>query len=286
VGINEQFRSLRLTVAGLGLMGGSFVKALRPLGLPALYGIDSNPQVLDAVMRAKLADRASDSPESLLGQTDLLVLCLPPAAAAELMERYQHLLPAGAVVTDVCGVKAPMLRRLQPVLRRDISYVPGHPMCGREVGGFAKSHHELYLGCNYILTPVEGSEKGAALVEELARSVGAMNIIYTSPDEHDEMIALTSHLPHAVASALIACTEGVDHIGGFMGGSFRDATRVAAMNAEMWTELFLSNRTALLDRIDCFTQALAGIRQALERGDAAALKSVLAQSSRIKERYL
>ena len=276
---------LRVTVVGLGVMGGSFLKALRPLGLQALYGVDVDKDVMDMVWASELIDDGDVSPERFLPKTDLLILCLPPKVEVDFMKRWQGLLPSGAVVTDVCGVKVPMLQALLPYLREDIGFIPGHPMCGREVGGFKRSHHELYLGCNYILTPLKGRDAGMEMVKELAHAVGTRKMVITTPEEHDGKIALSSHLPHVVASALMLCTEAED-VGGFTGGSFKDATRVAAMNVPMWSDLMEDNREALLTELHRFNHHMQAFTKALEDGDKAQMEAMLERSTQLKERDL
>ncbi len=274
---------LSITVVGLGVMGGSFLKALRPLEF-TLYGVDISEEVMEQVEASQLIDGGGTSPEDFLPKTDLLILCLPPKVEVELLLKWQHLLPESAVVTDVCGVKVPMLLKLLPKLRKDIGFVPGHPMCGREIGGFKRSLHELYLGCNYIITPLEDTY-GVSMVEDLAHTVGARTIVKTSPEEHDRKIALSSHLPHVVASALVLCTEDED-VSGFTGGSFKDATRVAAMNVDMWSDLFGDNREALLMELHRFNDHMRSLTSAVEAGDRESMEDLLKRSSRLKEKEL
>ncbi|NLO97848.1 MAG: prephenate dehydrogenase/arogenate dehydrogenase family protein, partial [Peptococcaceae bacterium] len=163
-------------------------------------------------------------------------------------------------------------------LRPDLDFVGGHPLAGREGSGFDQASAEIFQGANYILTPVGARQENVELLVSLVKGIGCKTVIYMDPEEHDRIIALTSHLPHIIAAALMN-SNSLARAGKFVGGSFRDATRVADMNVDLWKELLLDNKDNILPQLDIFTENLNKIKRALQEANAGALQELLQQAS-------
>jgi prephenate dehydrogenase len=173
---------------------------------------------------------------------------------------------AGTLITDIAGVKSAIVEAMETGLRNDLDYIPGHPMAGSEKGGFANAAHCDFRGKNYILTPLKRNKnENLEYLKNLIYRMGFSRITETSAAEHDTKIAFTSQLCHVIAAALIDC-EADREITRFGGGSFEDLTRIAMLNAPMWTELFIENRDELLARIEQFEGSLDALKTMIASG--------------------
>ena len=280
---NGPFSQKKLTVVGIGLMGGSILKALktdseRPK-IVAAYDIDQ--KVLAQVREADLADIATSSEEEALDDADFIVIALYPKLAIEFVKRNAHRFKAGAVLTDICGVKREIDESIPALLPESVHFVGGHPMAGREHKGFDCSVPELFLGCKYIITG--GDPDATEQVKAFADILGANKIVLSDPNNHDEMIAYTSQLPHvlSVTYMLAAGERGVEE---FSAGSFRDLTRVAMINDEMWSELFLENKDKLLGEIEALKQGLAEFEALLSAEDREKMREKMRIAAAMRER--
>lgn len=273
---------LTIAIAGLGLIGGSMGLALRRHGGYRVLGIDRDPSVLRAALERGAADRVG-GPELLRG-ADLLVLALAPETAMAFLRENRPLLPAGAVVTDVCGVKRAVVETCSPLCREaGLHFIGGHPMAGKEHSGFANADAGLFQGASYILTPEEDASPAAlSLLRDLASALGCGRITMTTPDNHDRMIAFTSQLPHVLAGAYVKSPACPEHEG-YSAGSYRDVSRVATVDEKLWSELFLLNAGHLTREIDTLIHNLAACREAVAAGDRARLEEVLRRGREIKE---
>jgi prephenate dehydrogenase len=267
-------------IAGLGLMGGSFARALgrlRASGAPfpkLIYACDRDPRPLEAARAQGIID-GSFPPEHMLPRCDLVFLCLNPSTLITFTERYMDFFKSGALLTDTAGVKRGAAG-LAVRIRDDLDFIPGHPMTGVEGEGFAASENVVFAGKNYILTPVARNRpENLAALRELLRTLGFGRITETTPEDHDDKIAFTSQLCHVIAAALVDCEDDLS-ITRYGGGSFEDLTRIALLNSPMWTELFLENREKLLERIEGFEQSLDEIKTLISGSRAEELEARLA----------
>jgi prephenate dehydrogenase len=211
----------------------------------------------------------------MLGACDVVFLCLNPSALIRFAGDNESSFKSGALITDIAGVKESIARRVQD-FRADVDFIPGHPMAGAEKGGFANAGLCDFSGKNYILTPLARNKpENLAFLKSLIYRMGFGRITEVSPAEHDRKIAFTSQLCHVIAAALIDC-EGDTAITRFGGGSFEDLTRIAMLNAPMWTELFIENRDALLARVSSFETSLDALKALIAAPDAAGLEALLA----------
>lgn len=271
-----------VVVVGLGLIGGSLAKAFRKYSDCIVTGIDSDPEVISAALSCG-AIRREAGPEDLKN-ADLLFLCLYPQADIDFLLEHASSLRPGCVVTDVCGIKSFLSPRLAGIAEEHgLTYIGGHPMAGKEKGGFANSDADLFLGASYLLAPCGAARGAVDTMTAVAVELGFGGTVVTTPEEHDREIAFTSQLPHALACAYVKSPQCPGHAG-FSAGSYRDVSRVAAINETMWAELFLDNRDALTEELDTLIGNLREIRDAIDARDQEALRSLLREGRQIKER--
>lgn len=272
---------MNIAIAGLGLIGGSFAKAISARTDHRVTGCDRNADTL----RQALADGAiQDTAEDDFSGADLILVALFPADAVEFIRQKMPTFRPGAVLIDLCGVKQFICDSVAPLVEgTGVSFIGGHPMAGREQFGYESSLETLYDGASMILTPIPSTPKPALeLAETFFLSLGFGHIEITTPDRHDEMIAYTSQLAHVVSSAYIQSPVARDYQG-FSAGSFKDLTRVARLNETMWTELFLHNPRHLTDQIQVIIENLEQFRDVIRAGDRETLTDILRRGRELKE---
>lgn len=266
-------------IVGLGLIGGSLAEGLTRLGFEVGALTRSRSSVDYALQKGIIREGTTDPEAEFLGRWDIVIFSLYPHVFVEWIEKYQHLLKKGAVLTDVTGVKGKVVPKVQALLRPDLEFVPAHPMAGREVYGVQNADASIFRGANFIITPTErNSEQAIGRIEELARMLGFRKVSRLSLQEHDEMIGFLSQLTHCIAVTLMDCKESA-HMVDYTGDSFRDLTRIARINEDMWTELFLENREELLSQMELFASKFEELRQALENGNTEKMKEMMRLST-------
>lgn len=274
----------KILIVGLGLIGGSYAAALSQNGWE-VGAIDPDPQAIAFAEKAGFIRHGRTEPEAeYVGKFDIVVFALYPHVLLEWLEKYGPWLRDGALATDVTGVKSGVVEKAQALLSLRVEFIGAHPMAGREVSGVENARADLFRGANYIVTPTAANtEEAIACCEALGRTLGARNISRLTPKEHDEMIGFLSQLTHCIAVALMTCKES-RHLVDYTGDSFRDLTRIAKINENMWTELFLWNRGELLSQMDLFIAHFAKLRDALAQGDEETMKSMMRLSTE-RRRY-
>lgn len=266
----------KVCVVGLGLIGGSIAKALKGK-VARLTAIDTDPAVLQKA--SSLLDEGSGSPE-LIGDADLVILSIYPDAALDFVKENAHLMRSGALLTDAVGVKSPLMALCQEL---DLPYIGTHPMAGKEVGGFDNADGELFSGANFIIVPPgTASLEHMMLIEQLAKALGCGTVTHTNAETHDRIISYTSQLPHIIATAMCDTPLLLQHRN-FTGGSFEDVTRVAKINENLWSQLFLQNADYLSEEIEHFLTSLQTIKDAIDKGDSEALTHILRRVRIAKE---
>ena len=269
----------RILIVGLGLIGGSLAEGLTKLGCQVGALTRSRSSVDYALQKGIICEGTTEPEAEFLGRWDLVIFSLYPHVFVEWIEKYQHLLKKGAVLTDVTGVKGRLVPKVQSLLREDLEFVPAHPMAGREVYGVQNADASIFRGANFIITPTgRNSEQAIGRIEELARMLGFRKVSRLSLEEHDEMIGFLSQLTHCIAVTLMDCKESA-HMVDYTGDSFRDLTRIARINEDMWTELFLENREELLSQMELFANKFEELRQALESGNTEKMKEMMRLST-------
>ena len=263
---------------GLGLMGGSFAKALRrTMPEAVIYALDSNSAALKEAQEARVIDRgfAPDEADAMLALCGMVFICLYPARTIEFLKARKTAFKAGAVVTDIAGVKTGLLDELPHIVRDDVDFIPGHPMAGSEKEGYAHSSADIFAGRNYIIMPLaSNTDAHVRFLKDLITRIGFARIIETDCATHDHKIAFTSQLCHVIACALVDSAEDTG-ITAFGGGSFEDLTRIAMINAPLWSELFLANKKELLSHITAFEKSLHSVKRMIQDGDNPALQNTL-----------
>lgn len=266
----------KIAVIGLGIIGGSMAYALKGFKNAIISGCDIDAETRRKALESGAVDEVSETPDRAISDADLVVLCVYPGLIEKIISENSRFFKKGAVITDVCGVKTGLYERLGKILPPCTEYVGGHPMAGRETDGFDSATPELFGMCGYLITPIcNASEQSIKLVESMARYVGATRISYCTPEEHDSIIAYTSDLMHVSAAAL--CLDYNEKMNrAYTAGAFRDCTRIANINPELWSGLFIENKDFLLDEIDRFTESISKLRNAIEKEDKKSLKELLA----------
>ena len=277
---------MKLMFVGLGLIGGSMALALSGAQQLELYAVDSDERTrFDALDRGAVRACWADASEAPLEEMDVTVLCLHPHAAAQFVRQHACRLAPGSLLTDVCGVKRPLREAVLSLPKREFVYLGGHPMAGRERGGFQNASADLFRGAHYILTPDESVPKERVeFMRLLTTYMGCADVVLTTPEEHDERIGYTSQLMHVMALALCDQRLLFDSYG-FEGGSFRGATRVAALDPKLWCELFWANRETLAELTDELIGRLGEYSALLRGDDREALLSRLTVSSDRKKAF-
>ncbi|MFA5659286.1 MAG: prephenate dehydrogenase [Oscillospiraceae bacterium] len=273
---------MNIAVIGLGLIGGSFCKAISSKSGHCCFGMDTDKASIDAALSDGVIKKSITAGE--LFEMDMTIVCLHPYSAMEFIEENADKFRRGSIVIDSCGVKTEIVSRAQAVLaEKGVSFVGCHPMAGREFSGYAYSLNNLFERASFILTPTEKTPESAVLaVKRLAEMTGFSNIVVTTPKEHDKIIAFTSQLAHIVSSAYIK-SPTLEGFSGFSAGSFLDMTRVAKLNEDMWTSLFLLNREPLVEEIATIIKKLDEYKSAIESNDSGELKRLLKEGRILKE---
>ena len=269
----------KILIVGLGLIGGSYAEALKRKGFEVGAVTRSQASVDYALEHGMIDCGTTEVTPGFLGRYDLVVFALYPHVRLEWVEKYQQFLKPGALLTDVTGVKSAVVYKVQEMLRDDLEFVGAHPMAGREVYGVRNADSSIFVGANYIVTPTPNNSEAAVQdIEELGRILGFSRISRLSPGKHDEMIGFLSQLTHCIAVGLMTCKD-VGHMSAYTGDSFRDLTRIARINDEMWSELFLLNRDELLSQLDLFIGQMGTIRDAVSDGDTEKLRALMRLST-------
>ena len=279
-----------LCIIGVGLIGGSLARALKRARVcGTITGFDREPDALERARALGVIDLGQRNLAEAVRSADVIVLAAPPGSVERLLRGVRPALTAEAVVTDVGSVKGSVVeaarRTLGPAFAR---FVPGHPIAGTERSGVESSFAELFDGRLVILTPVQETEvRALSLVSQMWERAGAQ-VTNLSVDDHDRVLAATSHLPHMLAYALVDCLAGMDdrsEIFRFAAGGFADFTRIASSSPVMWRDVCLSNREQLLKAIDVFDTYVAGIRQAIASNDSARLEEIFSRAKRARDAF-
>lgn len=267
------FSDFNITIVGLGLIGGSFAMALKELKPKNLWAIDIDRATLETGEKINIIDKGYTSPEIPLMNSDIVILAIYPQKTIDFVKNNMNFFKNGAVITDTAGIKSDLLSEIMPVLREDLDFIGGHPMAGKEESGLKAATRDMFKHANYILTPIDGNkEKNINLVEELARGMGCNRVVHLTPMEHDDIIAYTSQLPHVIAVSLIDCNNSIMEISKFVGEGFKDTTRVATINEELWPELLMYNKENIINKIQDFENNIKEIKTAILNDDKAFLK--------------
>lgn len=269
-------------VVGLGLIGGSLTKAIKENTDHTVFGFDKDNSINSYALMDGGIDAVLD--DKNIGECDYILLSVYPKATVEYLNDKAHLIKKGAVVLDCGGVKTSICESLFKVASDyGFSFIGGHPMAGLHHSGYKYAKADLFKGASMILTPKNTDD--ISLLERVSafiKSVGFGSVTVTNPENHDKIIAFTSQLAHVVSNAYVKSPQAKVHKG-FSAGSYKDLTRVAKLNENMWAELFMENKDYVLDELNFYLESLTAYRDAIEHDDLAGLTALLEEGKRRKE---
>ena len=275
----------KILIVGLGLLGGSYAMALSRKGY-TVTAIDQNPQSIEYALTHNLIVRGSTEIDTtLIDEADLIVFALYPHTFLQWVKEHGHLIKPGTVVTDVTGVKSCIVYDVQSMLPEGVEFIAAHPMAGRELSGVENSDDSIFRGANYIVVPTEKNTFSAIeLCKSLGQELGFKDVSLLNPEKHDEMIGFLSQLTHCIAVSLMcACDD--PNLEKYTGDSFRDLTRIANINDEMWSELFLANRDSLLRQMDSYRSVFDRLYNCVKNADREEMRSMMRFSSERRRNF-
>jgi cyclohexadieny/prephenate dehydrogenase len=278
-----------VALIGIGLIGSSISHAIRRRGLATrITGHARTAETRETALRLGLVDEAFATAGEAVTDADLVILCVPVGACGTVAREIGPHLKAGAVVTDVGSVKGSVVRDVAPHLPENVSFVPGHPIAGTENSGPEAGFAELFDDRWCILTPTEESPpEDVRRLEQFWRDLGS-EVETMSPDHHDLVLAITSHLPHLIAFNIVNSARHLEQVTDtevikFSAGGFRDFTRIAASDPVMWRDVFLNNKEAVLEMLGRFTEDLTDLQRAIRFGDGDKLQRLFTEARGVRK---
>lgn len=275
----------KILIVGLGLLGGSYARALKKQGF-SVSAITLDQASIDYALEKGIIDKGSTEVDrKMLEAADLIVFALYPHVFVDWIRENGHLLQAGTILTDVTGVKSGLVEQIQSMLKPGVEFIAAHPMAGRELSGVENSDDSIFRGANYIVVPTDKNTFGAIeLCQSLGKTLGFADVSVLPPKQHDEMIAFLSQLTHCIAVSLM-CANDAANLERYTGDSFRDLTRIANINDEMWSELFLVNRETLLGVMDTYRANFDRLYDCIKNQDREEMRSMMRLSTERRKRF-
>ena len=275
----KPLRDLTFAIVGLGLIGGSYAKALRNLKVRKILGMDISHGIARACLNANMIDEVIEADGSNLKEADVIICSVYPEAIVGFVRQNVQNFAEGMLMTDATGVKGTMPHDIQALLPEGCEFISGHPMAGRQGSGLGMSDAAIFNNSNYIIVPTEKNTPEAVhWLEEFAKALGCARSVKVSTEDHDKIIAYTSDLPHITAVALVNSASYNENTQYFIAGGFRDATRVADINPDLWSDLFLSNRANVIAEIENYQNQLERWKKAIENNDREMLKEIMREA--------
>ena len=276
---------MRIVIVGLGVIGGSYAMALKEAGYNEVYGIDKNIDTLNKAKALGIIKEGYEDGKEIVSEADLIVLAVYPDLVKSFISNNKENFKDNAIITDVTGIKQLFINEVLDILPDNIDFVFAHPMAGREKKGIDYATNTVFKDANFLITVTDKNKiESLELIEELAYKMGFKHVKRICPKYHDEMIAFTSQLPHALAVALINSDIEGRNTGEFIGDSYRDLTRIANINETLWSQLFLGNKENLLQAIYNFEKELDKIKSCVENEDKETLQELFIKSSLRREK--
>ena len=275
----KPLRELTFAIIGLGLIGGSYAKALRNLKVRKILGMDISHGIAQACLNANMIDEVVEADGRNLKEADVIICSVYPEAVMSFVRNNVQNFSEGMLMTDATGVKGTMPLEIQGLLPAGCEFISGHPMAGRQGSGLGMSDAEIFKDSNYIIVPTDNNTPEAVhWLEEFAKALGCARSVKVSMEDHDKIIAYTSDLPHITAVALVNSASYNENTQYFIAGGFRDATRVADINPELWSDLFLANRDNVIAEIENYQNQLERWQKAIVEKDRDALKKIMREA--------
>lgn len=272
---------MKIVIVGLGIIGGSYAKAIKKYTNHTVIGINRSEAPLKKALQCGAIDEIGTADS--LKEADLIILSAYPQACVDFVAENADKINKQAIVTDASGIKSWICPEMLPLAKKHgFTFIGSHPMAGKEQNGFDASEAELFKDASFIVVPCGADEKKISVLKNLALQIGFGCIRICSAQEHDEMISFTSQLPHVLACAYVMSPRCPNHKG-FSAGSYRDVSRVANINAPLWSELFLENREPLINELDILIENINNIKDAIKNADKDKLCGLLNRGRQIKE---
>lgn len=273
----------KFLIVGLGLLGGSYAKGLKEKGY-SVYALDINQDSIQFALEQGIIDSCYSEHECI-ENADYIIFGLYPTLIKPWLIEHQHLIKKSAILTDVSGVKRVIVPEIQACLKKDIEFIASHPMAGKEVSGVQSSDNHMFKQANFIITPTDINTKEAiAFLEDLGKTLEFNRISVCTLDEHDKMIGYVSQLTHVIAVSLMNAQDNT-HLVQYTGDSFRDLTRIAKINENLWSELFLLNKDYLIQEIEDFIKELNHFKDTLYNDDEEEMKRLFIQSTKRRKQF-
>lgn len=274
---------MNIAIVGLGVVGGSFAKAIRKHFSPLtkVLGIDIDVNTIEAALEQGLIDYGETTNESIIQQADLVIIALYPNAVVQFMQEHSQLFKEGAIVTEATGIKVQLMESINNFIPDTIDFIFGHPMAGRENKGLDYASAEVFEGANYLITPTPlNQQKNLDWFTGFIETIGFRRVSFVDASNHDEMIAYTSQLAHVIAVSLINSDLVDRNTALFVGDSYRDLTRIAKLNEDLWSELFFTNKEELLKAIERFEEKVIDMKMAIVEGNREQMKDYFIESTK------
>lgn len=276
----------RISIIGLGLMGGSFAMALKNKGFKGeIIGYDTSKSSMEVALEEKAIDYLATTPGQAVKGADLVVIAVPIGHYAAILKEICHFLPKNCIVTDVGSVKTEVVKMAKKFLPEDVEFIGGHPMTGSERSGFQAGNPFLYENAYYFITANENTKRHTVKkLEKIVKGIGAYPVILNE-GEHDIIVSRISHLPHVIATILVNLMDknkGISYLP-FIGGGFRDTTRIASGNPQMWRDIFMMNKSEVLKNIKSFGMMLKEFQTLLEKEEEEPLMQYLENAKIIRD---
>ncbi|QJA07803.1 prephenate dehydrogenase [Romboutsia sp. CE17] len=276
---------MKIVIVGLGVIGGSFAMALRESGYNEIYGIDIDEKTIKKAIEMNLIKDGSTNGEYLLKNADLVIISIYPKLIKKFIKENNHNFKDGSIITDTTGIKRLFINEIRDVIPKNVDFIFGHPMAGREKKGLDFASKDVFKNANYILVDTEyNKSKNIDILENIIYSIGFSKIKKVSSQFHDEIISFTSQLPHVLSVALINSDEEGRETGDYIGDSYRDLTRIANINEDLWCELFMGNKENLLNSIDRFINQLYCLKESIENNNDSFLIEQFRKASKRRQK--
>ena len=269
--MKDRIEELTVTIVGLGVIGAAFAQSFRKIGIKTIYGIDIDEETIKKAEEKNMINKGFLETREPLQKSDLVIITLYPNIVKSFFVNNIKNFKENVIITDVIGIKGKIIKEIKPIIEKsekNIDFVFGHPMAGREKRGIDFADSKVFQNANYILIKDEKNKKeNLELLSELIKKMGFKSVSFLTAEEHDEIIAFTSQLTHAIAVSLVNSDNQKYDTNRFIGDSYRDLTRIAKINEDLWSELFLGNKENLLKMIQQFENELDIIKEALKNND-------------------
>lgn len=269
----------KILIVGLGLIGGSYAMALSKKGYSITAISKEQPDIDYAIEKGIISCGFTEVNADAVSSADIIIFALYPNVFVEWMKEYSKYIKAGTLITDVTGIKGAIIEKINNLVPQGAEFIASHPMAGKEVYGVKNADDGIFRDANFIIVPTRDNTPNAIeKCKSLGELLGFRRISYLNPKQHDEMIAFLSQLTHCIAVSLM-CANGDPNLVSYTGDSFRDLTRIANINENMWSELFLLNKDALLYEMDCYRNCFDKLYNAIRDGDERVIKDMMRLST-------